>query len=504
MSSVPGLSPLLNTQGPRGKARWPMPRVMLLAGGTTVLLAGLTYGVLKSSQPVAPVRYVTKTIRQGNLALTYSATGEVQPATSQSFTLPNNASLSSLNVTVGQTVKQGQTLAVFSDPNLRTQLATAEVALIKAQTTLTQAEEPAASAAASAAIQQAQDNLVAAQDALTNDEAALAALTIKANASGPVQIAVSAGQTVNANQVVATQGSVNYLSPVSGTVNKVDVASGQMVSASTTLLQLSDPSLTAKVASDESAVAQTQVALDNAEVNDGSQALNATIAQDQAIVRSDQASVKALTQEVQALTPTAPFAGEVIVAQSPTTGNQPAVTLVPTSRQVTVSIPESEISYIHIGQAASIALPAYPSKRYTGQISSIDPVGSYSNGVSTFNVTTTVKGLGSIPYYGMSANVVLTLKQVNNQLLVPLAAIRSHQGHTIVRVVQSGKATLVPVTIVLESDTTAAVSSPRLKPGEQVVIAMPSVSNGKLNLRTKGRPVRRVKSKRAFGKGGKS
>lgn len=484
-----------------------MPRVFLLAGGTLAVLAGLTYAVVNANRPPAPVQFVTAPIRQGNLTLTYSATGQLLPTNTMQAALPSGASLSSLRVKVGQTVAQGAVLATFSDPSLTAQLSTANASLLKAQNQLAATESSSYQAQAASTIQQANANLTAAQAQVSADEQAVSALAVHSTTSGPVKILVSQGQTVTANEPLAQQGSVTYNSPSSGTVAAINVASGASVNSGTLLMQLSDPALQARLASDQSQVAQDQVNLQTAQQANSSTAIAAAIAVAKASVLSAQNNVQSIQQNVAALTVTAPFAGEVVYAQAPPTAAiSKVVTLDSLTRQVTIAIPESELAYVHTGQAVSLTLPAYPGRTFPGQVSSITPTGLYANGVSSFDVIIGVTGqaMNGIGYYGLSANANISLQTVTNKLIVPLAALRTKKGHSFIRIMTGPKtAKPVRIKVLLETSTAAAVVSPALHAGQSVVIAEPSTTTGKLKLRTKGRAVHKKGPGAKKGKGGK-
>lgn len=480
--------------GSRHRVRLPMPRVTLLVAGSALVLGGLTYGVLRASQPPPPAPYVTVPVKRERVTLTYTATGEVEPATVATFTLPDPAAtVSSVAVTVGEQVTAGQLLAQLSDPNLNSQLANAETALQKAQAALAAAENPSARAAAAAAIHEAQSNVALAQDTLQNDEALLASLTVHAVTSGPVRVLVAAGQSVSPGQPVASQGSVTYTSPVAGTIGQVSVASGVNIAPSTVLMQISDPTLAIKVEQDQEQLAAAQAALDQALVDNSPSALNATIQEDQATVQADQASVQALTSQVQALTIRAPFAGLVTTVNSqPGSVNQPIVAVAGEVRTVSVPIPETAVMSLHVGQPVLVSLPADPGHRFAGTLSVIDPVAQYANGIASFTVTVTLNHWPNLPYYGVSANVTIVLQSVRHALAVPLAALRTRDGHTVVLVPAGTGTRPVPVRVLLETPTKVAVTSNALHAGQPVVIAVPTAPSGKVSLKTRGRAVHRA------------
>ena len=475
-----------------------MPRVVLLATGTGLVLAGATYGVVRASKPPPPIRYVTAPVRRGAVTLTYQDTGEVLPAATATFTLPDaSASVSTLSVQPGQAVTAVQILGQLSDPTLQTALSSADATLQKAQAALAAAENPAASAEAAASIQEARDNVAAAEVTLQSDQTLLSSLTVRASVSGPVHLLVTKGQDVTAGEPLATQGGTTYTSPAAGSVSSINIAQGATAQPATVLLQISDPALAARVVQDESALAASQVALNAALVNNSSAALSGTVAQDRSLVEADQATVSAITQEVDALTMRAPFAGTVTTANSNPAGvNGPVVTVASNSRSVTVTVPETNIGAVHTGQSLVASLPAYPGHRLTGVVTAIAPMAAYTNGVASFTVTAQLNDWPHFPYYGVSTNVSIVLKKVKNALTVPLAALRTRNGHTMVLVPSGSTTRAVPVRVILETPSKVAVSSAALHVGERVVVAVPVSTPGKLRLKARGRGLHHAGAKR--------
>ncbi|MDA8198221.1 MAG: efflux RND transporter periplasmic adaptor subunit [Thermaerobacter sp.] len=483
---------------PKTRRGLSMPRVVGLAGGTTVVLAGLVYAVVAAGHPSTTGRYLTAPVRRGSVSLTYQATGDLIPAQTATFTTPGNATLSSLAVHTGEAVSSGQVLAVFADPGLAGQLASANASLLTAESQLAALQAPTHTAAASSAVQVADAALAVASAAVTSDQAAVSALTVTSTAAGTVTLLVSPGQTVAAAQPVATEGGTTYTSPVAGTVGSVHVSSGARVSAGQPLATISDPSLLAKLAADQATVIQDRIAVTSAEAAGGSASQAAALAVAQATVSADQSTVTSLRQAVGSLTATAPFAGEVVFASS--SGATAKVVAVDSlDRQVTVPVPETELSSVHTGQSVVVTLPAYPGQKFSGAVSSVAPVGTYANGVSSFAVQIAVTSMPHVAYYGLSANVVIGLRSVHGQLVVPLAALGARGGHTVVRVLQGSHVSVVPVKVVLESTATAAVASPHLSVGARVIIAQPTSATGAKKLRTKGRAVRGGAARKGHG-----
>lgn len=462
-------------------------RVILLASGTTLVLAGVTVAAVKLSTPAAPLKYLTAAVTRGNASLTDSATGEVTAAATNIVVLPQNAQITTLNVSLGQNVSAAQPLASFSDPALYTQLAEDSATVLTDQSQVTQDTSASYSAQQNAAISAAQDNLTAAEDTLAQDQANS---QIRADSGGTVTWKVSAGAPVTAGQTVATIGTATVSAPMAGTLSGLSVGSGSPVSTGQLLATVSSPAASAKILSDQSQIAGLQSALYKAQAAVGQN--SATVAEAKAQLQQNQQAYTAAKAAVAGLTVTAPYAGEITAINGSALPGGRVLTESSASMVAIISVPETQITQIHVGQSVQVSLPAMPGKNFTGTVSSIAPVGTYANGVSNFPVTVTVNNPAGIRY-GMSAEVSVAVKTVKSSLLVPLAAIQSHGSHNFVEILAQNTPHRIPVRVTLENSTTAAVRSKHLTVGDHVVTAVLSSASGKLRLKPKGRALHHAK-----------
>ena len=478
----------------------PYPRVFLLGGGTILILAALTYYVIRGSQPPAPAKYLSAPVRIGSLSETDSATGEVVPGNTFTVSTPANATLQQLNVHYGQQVASGTVLATFSDPALASEVASQEATVLNDQNQVSELASPIYTASQQAALAQLRDNLSQAQAQWTADKSAG---TVMAPTTGTLSQILPVGSIVNQGQTVATISGKNIPAPLSGTVQSVNAETGAFVHAASPLLVLSSPQLTAKVLGDESQIANIQSQLDKAELQDSPAQLSTQLAQARAQLQRNQ---ETLTQEQQALaglTVKAPFSGQ-IVSLNTSSGTGKLLTLDSASLMVSVPIPETQINAIHTNQRVAVSLPALPGQATTGQVQTIAPVGTYSNGVSTYPVSIALSDPAGIRY-GMTAQVSIVVKSVQHAMLVPLAAIHSKGSHNFVQTLgPNNQLARVPVHIILENATQAAVKSRKLSPSSHVVTATLTSTSGKLHLKAKGRALHHKGPKgKKGGKGGK-
>lgn len=462
-------------------------RVIMLSASTTLVLSAITVAAVKLSSPATPMKYLTASVTKGKASLTDSATGDITPQQTDVVTLPVSGQIIRLNVGIGEQVTSGQTLALFGDPVLYTQLAKDRANVLSDQAQATLDMSSGYRNLENAAVTQAQDNLTAAEDTLAVDEANA---QVRATTSGTITWKVAAGAPVSPGEIVATIGGTPIAAPIGGILSSLTVGSGGTASSGQVLATMDSTAESIKILGDRSQIASLQSALDKAEASVGQNA--ATIAQAQANLQESQQAYAAAKAAVTGLTATAPYAGEITAVNPSAIGGTKVITEFSASMVAVIAVPETQINAIHTGQPVQITLPALAGKTFTGTVSSIAPVGTYSNGVSNFPVTVSVNNPVGIRY-GMSAQVNIVIRTVNASLLVPLAAIHSHGNHGFVDVLSGNTPHRVPVKIVLENATTAAVKSKHLRPGERVVTAVLSAPSGKLHLKARGRALHHAK-----------
>ena len=102
--------------------------MVLLVVLLVVLLGGVLFYVRRSSQ--SPVQYTQQAVNYGNIAVTASATGPIDPKAQYDLNFAASGVVSEIDVHVGQQVKAGQVLAKLNSTSLQD-------ALTQAQQTLT-------------------------------------------------------------------------------------------------------------------------------------------------------------------------------------------------------------------------------------------------------------------------------------------------------------------------------------------------------------------------------
>lgn len=100
-----------------------------------------------------------------------------------------------------------------------------------------------------------------------------------------------------------------------------------------------------------------------------------------------------------------------------------------------LSINESEIALVKIGQNATITVNAVEDKTYTGTIKKIDSIGTYSSSGSIFSATIEFENDGNIRM-GMSASATIVLEEATDCIAVPISAIQTNGSSKYVIVVK--------------------------------------------------------------------
>lgn len=94
---------------------------------------------------------------------------------------------------------------------------------------------------------------------------------------------------------------------------------------------------------------------------------------------------------------------------------------------ISLSISENELSSVKVGQKVEISLTADDSKTYTGKITKIDSVGTYSNSGTTFDATVEFENDGNVKL-GMSVSCTIIIKEEKDAICVPINAVATNSN----------------------------------------------------------------------------
>lgn len=331
--------------------------------------------------------------------------------------------------------------------------------------------------------------LVLALAALGAGGAAWAATRGSSDGSTSVLATASSGtirSTVSATGTVAPKLEADLSFAVSGEVTDVSATVGAKVAKGAVLARVGRSALHIDVQAARAALtaAKSQLADDQ-----DSSAADAQLRSDEASVRSMRSSLASAKASLADATLRSTIAGTVASvdltvgdlvsggSSAPAASNA-ASDASSTSQVVVISTDEfvvdasvgaSDLASVTKGLQAEIT-PIGATQAIFGTVSSVGLVAeSSTSGSSTFPVVIDVTGKVSGVYAGSSADVSIIVKQLQNVLTVPTAAISNHNGKTSVTVVKNGKQHAAAVTLGVVYGPQTQITK-GLKAGDQVLV----------------------------------
>jgi multidrug efflux pump subunit AcrA (membrane-fusion protein) len=378
--------------------------------------------------------------------------------------------VTTVSVTVGQTVQKGDVLAAADSTAAQLQLTSAQATLASAQAKLaTDSGGPSAltKAQASNSLSQSKNSYsqAVANRKTTNQQNALSLSQAKA--------AVTAAQTKLAGDA-GGPGTEPYdtdaaaLAQAQSNLNSTQLKVNQ--SNQQASQQVTNASLSLKAA---------ELQYDN----NTAPASSATVTADQAQVAAAQATVNADQLAVTDATILAPQDGLIVAVNilpgvsAPSSGYAIEESVDP--MVATASFTESDISNLKVGQAAVVDVTA-PNLTVNGTVTQIVPTASTSGGASsvvTYAVIVTLTDPQATVLSGMSATVTVTTATVNNAVRVPATALEGSAaaGYS-VQVENNGSVTTQAVQVGLVTTSYVQITS-GLSEGDTVVVGTTTTRN---------------------------
>ena len=266
---------------------------------------------------------------------------------------------------------------------------------------------------------------------------------------------VKAGQTVTAGQVLATVGTTALQSDVDAADASVDSAQARLTSDE------SSGASAAQIDSDEASVTSAESSLTAAQASLADASLTSTISGTVASVnltvgQQVSSSASGTTDSTGAATSGSigtggsSFAGAATSssASSSSTSSTGQVSIIGTNSYVIdTTVDDTDIGQIADGDQATIT-PTGATTPVYGTVASIGLIATESSDVATFPVVIDVTGSPTGLYAGSTADVAITVKELNNVTEVPTAAITyGTSGSATVTLVKNGKHVSTPVKV---------------------------------------------------------
>lgn len=260
---------------------------------------------------------------------------------------------------------------------------------------------------------------------------------------------------------------------VSGIVAGINFQEGQAVQAGQVLVELDRSQLVAELDQARANLDDMRQQLTRARALRASQAVaEARIDQLEAAARSAEARVRQVQARIEEAKIVAPFDGNVGIRQVSLGALVPPGAVVTTlddlSRmRIEFSVPEIFVARLHAGMAVTAGSPAYGSRRFQGQVTvidtRIDPATRAVRLISEFDN----KDGALRP--GLFLNVVVTVQQRDNGMVVPEDAIDPVADKAFVYAVRDGRAQRIEVRLGARLPGEVEVLE-GLKPDDKVVV----------------------------------
>ncbi len=203
---------------------------------------------------------------------------------------------------------------------------------------------------------------------------------------------------------------------IAGTIEAVNVSENQQISAGKTLFSLTDTSFSANY---------TSALEDREELEEQLQQL-IKIYQNGAVLAPISGTISSVGEESSSTSSTQMSYGSFGTAQTntaTTTQEQTLLSICPgTKMTVSISVDETDILSLEVGQAATISVDALNDETVEGTVTKIDTTATSSGGVTVYTVTVTFDKTEKM-LSGMSASVAIVIEGVEDALLIPTDAL---------------------------------------------------------------------------------
>jgi multidrug efflux pump subunit AcrA (membrane-fusion protein) len=363
--------------------------LLVVVGGGATWLARRNGSPSSVGAPVAETTSQDVKVTTGTMKQTISASGTLEPADDSDLTFGVSGTVTAVDVTVGEKVTRGQTLATLDSSALADQVAAAKATLSSDEDQLTTDKDDDA---ATSTIDSDESQITSAETQLTTAEADLSDATL-----------------------VAT---------FSGTVASVDLAAGDTVSGG---------------------------------AGGGSSASAST----------GGSSAGASTTGSLGAASTADSAGDSGASSS--SGSSDGITVISTrSYTIGATVDDTEVGEVKAGDGATIT-PSGSAATLSGTVASVSLIASSSGSdVAAFPVVIDVTGNPTGIYPGATATASIVIKQLDNVVEIPTAAISYSGGLATVTEVSGGSRKTVDVTTGISLNGNTQIKS-GLRAGDTIV-----------------------------------
>jgi multidrug efflux pump subunit AcrA (membrane-fusion protein) len=508
--------------GPNGSGRFSLLRLGVVV--IVVAAALVAWFLTRGSSPA----YRVATVGTGTVEATLDSVGTITPVNQANLNFSVSGMVSAVDVSVGQSVTAGQTLATLDVTSLNAAVVSARATLATAQATLASAEASQTSTSSSSTstgsthattsttvpsggspsatgddqqVAQLQATLTADQSQEDTDSAQLAASLQQASSlcesstttsttapttggsGAPTTCAEALSQATAAQALVAAD--IKQVDRDESALTAALGASSGGVSSGTAKVQPTSASTTADVTGGTPRIVLTAATTPSGTAGTGgAQSSKAAtpqqLAVDQASIDTAQASLDDAEQALAGANLVSTISGTVasvslvdgqsVTAGSTTTPAQVVIVGAGSSYDLTTDVPVADIARVAVGQRAEVT-PDATNSVVTGHVSSVGVLATTGTSSTTYPVTISLSADGLGQLSGADADVEIVTQTSVGVMAVPSSAVRTEGTIHLVTVLKNGTTpTPVRVTLGTVGDVLTQVTSGLTK-GESVSLA---------------------------------
>ncbi|MDZ4158478.1 MAG: efflux RND transporter periplasmic adaptor subunit [Anaerolineaceae bacterium] len=140
---------------------------------------------------------------------------------------------------------------------------------------------------------------------------------------------------------------------------------------------------------------------------------------------------------------------------------------------VDLEVPEVDINRVRLEQPVILSFDAIPGREYHGVVSEVARVGAITQGTVNFGVKIELTDWDAEVLPGMTAAVNITVKKLEDVLLLPNRAVRLRDGKRVVYVLRDGQPQMVLIEIGASSDAFSELIAGDVQEGDLLVLNPP-------------------------------
>ncbi|HET9907458.1 MAG TPA: efflux RND transporter periplasmic adaptor subunit [Anaerolineales bacterium] len=399
--------------------------ILLIVG-----VAASAFLYVRGSRAETNTQFQTATIERGNLTATIGATGTVRAKQTAILIWQAAGTVDTVNVNAGDVVSANDELASLLKTSLPQSVILAEADLVDAQKTL--------------------------DELLTSETSQAEAV-----------IALREAQK-------AYDRAANWRKELNGRIHIKQIVYKKIGNRTIPTLKefrgYADAETIAK--------ADEDVALAKAKLDDAQRTLDNLTNGNSPELIAAQARVDAAQATLNLAHITAPFAGTVTESHS-LAGDQVSAGATAfrldnlTSLFVDVEVSEVDINSVTVDQTVSLSFDAILDKDYHGKVVEVAKAGNDVNGVVSFTVTVELTDADEQVKPGMTAAVNITVREMQDVILVPNRAVRLVDGSRVVYLLVDNQPVKTEISLGSSSDTASAIANGDISEGDVVILNPP-------------------------------